>query len=109
MRLGIFKSSPDNAVRPMIEVVNNRDNPDSEYKDIIIHVEEDNTGSLLFGVGVNSDAGLTGSVVVNERNFDILRPPTSLEDIWEGRAWRSAGQEFRMEAVPGTQLQRLHG
>src|SRR5262249_49629730 len=26
-------------------------------------------GSLMFGVGVNSDAGLTGSVIVNERNF----------------------------------------
>ena len=50
--------------------------------------------SLLFGVGVNSDAGLTGSVVVNERNFDICNPPTSWEDIWEGRAWRGAGQGF---------------
>jgi RNA polymerase sigma factor (sigma-70 family) len=27
-------------------------------------------GSLSFGLGVNSNAGLTGSVVLNERNFD---------------------------------------
>src|SRR5262249_2764740 len=40
------------------------------------------------------------------RNFDILRPPTSLEDFLSGRAFRGAGQEFRIEAVPGTQLQR---
>jgi outer membrane protein insertion porin family len=60
----------------------------------------------MFGIGVNSDAGLVGSVVLNERNFDLFRPPTSLADILEGRAFRGAGQEFRLEAVPGTQLQR---
>jgi outer membrane protein insertion porin family len=105
-RLNIFKTSPDGAVRPTVTVVDGPEGPDSEFKDVIIKVEEDNTGSLLFGVGVNSDAGLQGSVVINERNFDILRPPTSFEDIWSGRAWRGAGQEFRAEAVPGTQLQR---
>jgi outer membrane protein insertion porin family len=60
----------------------------------------------MFGVGVNSDAGLTGSVVLNERNFDILRPPTSVDDLLSGRAFRGAGQEFRAEAMPGTQVQR---
>jgi outer membrane protein insertion porin family len=60
----------------------------------------------MFGVGVNSDAGLTGSIVLNERNFDILRPPTSIDDLLSGNAWRGAGQEMRIEAVPGTQLQR---
>src|SRR5207249_916885 len=42
----------------------------------------------------------------NERNFDITRFPTSFADILEGRAFRGAGQELRLEAVPGTQLQR---
>src|SRR5262249_51006666 len=60
----------------------------------------------MFGLGVNSDAGLIGSIVLNERNFDILRPPTSLDDILNGRAFRGAGQEFRLEAVPGTEIQR---
>jgi outer membrane protein insertion porin family len=105
-KLGIFKSSPEGAQHPTIEVVDGPLGPDSEFKDIIIHVEEDNTGSLMFGVGVNSDAGLQGSVVINERNFDIMRPPTSWEDIWDGRAWRGAGQEFRVELVPGTEVQR---
>src|SRR5262249_53427228 len=79
---------------------------DSEFKAVLVQVKETHTGSLMFGVGVNSDAGLVGSVVLNERNFDIFRPPTSLADILEGRAFRGAGQEFRLEAVPGTQLQR---
>jgi outer membrane protein insertion porin family len=105
-RLNIFESSPDAALKPTVTVLDNPADPENPVKDILVNLQEANTGSLMFGVGVNSDAGLTGSVVVNERNFDILRPPTSWEDIWEGRAWRGAGQEFRMEAVPGTQLQR---
>ncbi|HZY84155.1 MAG TPA: hypothetical protein VFE78_04960 [Gemmataceae bacterium] len=74
--------------------------------DVLVTVQETNTGSLLFGVGVNSDAGLTGSIVLNERNFDLKRPPTSLGDLLDGRAFRGAGQELRIEAVPGIQLQR---
>jgi outer membrane protein insertion porin family len=79
--------------------------PPPAGNDVLVTVQETNTGSLLFGVGVNSDAGLSGSVVLNERNFDILRPPTSLEELLRG-AFRGAGQEFRIEAVPGTQTQR---
>src|SRR5262249_4943113 len=45
-------------------------------------------------------------IVLNERNFDILRPPTSIDDILNGTAFRGAGQELRIEAVPGTSLQR---
>ncbi len=100
-RLNIFANQPE---PPQIEI---QDSPcGNAYKDVIVKVQEDNTGSLMFGIGVNSDAGLTGSIVLNERNFDILRPPTSLDDFFNGTAWRGAGQEFRVEAVPGTQLQR---
>src|SRR5207244_8195851 len=79
---------------------------DSEFKNILVNVQETRTGSLLFGLGVNSDAGLTGSIVLNERNFDITRYPTSFDDLLSGHAFRGGGQELRMEAVPGTQLQR---
>src|SRR5262249_61283506 len=59
------------------------------------------TGSLTFGPGVNSDADLTGGVVLNERNFDILQPPTRIDDPFRGNSFRGAGQEFGMEAGPG--------
>jgi outer membrane protein assembly factor BamA len=49
---------------------------------------------------------LNGSIVMNERNFDITRLPTSFDDLIAGNAFRGGGQEFRAEAVPGTQLQR---
>jgi RNA polymerase sigma factor (sigma-70 family) len=71
-----------------------------------LNVQEQPTGGLMFGEGVNSDAGLVGSIVLNERNFDILRSPTCFDDISNGTAWRSAGQEMRIEAVPSTQVQR---
>ncbi len=99
-RLGIFGGMPSVTVLP------DPFNPDSQFKTIRVDVEETSTGSLMFGLGVNSDAGFTGSVVLNERNFDLFRPPTSLEDAISGNAFRGAGQEFRLEAVPGTQVQR---
>lgn len=103
-RLNIFENNPETGIRPTVTVLDpDGDNP---VKDILVSVNETQTGSLLFGLGVNSDAGLVGSIVLNERNFDILRPPTSFEDLLSGRAFRGGGQEFRAEAVPGTQLQR---
>lgn len=91
-------------MRPTVTVLDPEG--DSEFKDLLVQIQETTTGSLLFGVGVNSDAGLNGSIVLNERNFDIARLPTSLDDLISGGAFRGAGQEFRVEAVPGNQLQR---
>lgn len=104
-RLNIFEASQDGSVRPTVSVLDNPADPDSPYKDVLVSVQEASTGSLMFGVGVNSDAGLTGSIVLNERNFDLFRVPTSFDDLLNG-AFRGAGQELRIEAVPGTQLQR---
>ena len=73
---------------------------------IRISPEETQTGRLMFGVGVNSDAGLVGNITLDEQNFDWRQFPTSWEDIMEGRAFRGAGERFRLELVPGTQVQR---
>lgn len=71
-----------------------------------VYVEETRTGRFMFGVAVNSDAGVTGQITVDERNFDITRTPTSWDDFLNGTAWRGAGQGFRIEAQPGSQVQR---
>jgi RNA polymerase sigma factor (sigma-70 family) len=89
-------------------------------KDILVNVQEEKTGSLMFGLGVNSDSGLTGSIVLNERNFDLHQPATAVPGAGQefrveaGHGIRlsvptlqGAGQEFRSEAVPGTQVQRF--
>jgi outer membrane protein assembly complex protein YaeT len=105
-RTQIFENSPEKGIRPIVEIDPKTDFPDAEYKDINVFVKEAPTGSLMVGVGVNSSDGLVGNIVLNERNFDIMRPPTSLADLFSGRAWKGAGQEFRIEASPGTQVQR---
>ncbi|HTI49538.1 MAG TPA: POTRA domain-containing protein, partial [Planctomycetaceae bacterium] len=76
------------------------------YLDYDVNVSETQTGRLMFGVGVNSNAGLVGNFVLSESNFDLFRPPTSMADITNGTAWRGGGQNFRIEATPGTQLSR---
>jgi len=80
--------------------------PPPEFIDIDTYLTEARTGRLMFGVGVNSNSGVVGNIVLSENNFDILRPPTSWEDVWNGTAWRGAGQKFRIEALPGTQVSR---
>lgn len=103
-RLGIFEASPDGSDKPTVTLKD--PNSDSPLKDILVQVKETNTGSLIFGVGVNSDAGLNGSIVLNERNFDITRFPTSIDDLLSGNAFRGAGEEFRLQAMPGTEVQQ---
>jgi outer membrane protein assembly complex protein YaeT len=103
-RSNLFDNSPEFA--PTVSMIERDDVFDPNRKDILVKVKETMTGALMFGASVNSDQGLVGSIVLNERNFDILRPPTSIDDILEGRAWRGGGQEFRLEAVPGTTIQR---
>ncbi len=74
--------------------------------DLIVNVREQQTGRFMFGVGVNSDAGLTAQIVVDEYNFDWKRFPRSVDDILNGTAWRGGGQRLRIEAIPGNRLQR---
>jgi outer membrane protein insertion porin family len=74
--------------------------------DIDVYVRETQTGRLQFGVGVNSDAGLTGSFVIDERNFDWRRFPSSYDEFVNSTAFRGGGQRFRLEALPGKDVQR---
>ena len=74
--------------------------------DLDVMLEEAQTGRIMFGVGVNSDSGLLGNIVIDEQNFDLFRWPTGLDDWKNGQAFRGAGQQFRLEALPGTELQR---
>ena len=97
IRLQIFDNDPP----PAIEVMP-PDNPDSPFRDIKVTVRETRTGI----VGVNSNAGLNGTFTVNQRNFDILKVPTSVSDLLGGKAFRGGGQELRLTAMPGTTIQR---
>jgi hypothetical protein len=74
---------------------------DSTCKDTLVRIQEANTGSLLFGIGIDSNAGLTGSITTNERNFDLGPLPMPFEDILNDTPFRDAGPNERIEVVPG--------
>lgn len=71
-----------------------------------IQVTEARTGMFTIGAGINSDAGVTGQIILDERNFDITRFPRSWDDFVNGTAFRGAGQGFRLEAIPGNRVER---
>ncbi|MGN6545969.1 MAG: BamA/TamA family outer membrane protein, partial [Aureliella sp.] len=73
---------------------------------IDIYVQEARTGRVVLGGSVNSDLGVAGQVIIDERNFDWRRLPTSWSDLFGGRAFRGAGQNFRAELMPGSNVQR---
>lgn len=76
------------------------------FVDVDINVAEARTGRLQFSVGVNSDSGVIGSIVLEEQNFDITNVPTSMADWTSGSAFRGNGENFRIEAVPGDEVSR---
>lgn len=76
------------------------------FADIEIHAQEAQTGRIMIGGAYNSDNGVTGQITIDERNFDIARYPRSWADVVDGRAFRGAGQGFRLELLPGRDVQR---
>lgn len=80
--------------------------PPGPLTDIIVNVQETQTGRFMLGASVNSDAGVTGQIVIDEKNFDWRKIPTSVDDFINGSAFRGAGQGLRIEALPGDEVQR---
>ena len=77
-------------------------------RDALINVEESaKAGDLLFGVGVTSNSGLVGSVVVDIKNFDLFDWPRSFAEFIKLKSFHGAGQRLRIEAQPGTELNRF--
>jgi outer membrane protein insertion porin family len=81
--------------------------PPRNYADIDVAVDEAPTGRLALGIGATSYGGLSGNFILHERNFDILNFPRSFRELFSGQAFRGAGQELRIEASPGTQINRF--
>ncbi len=80
--------------------------PEDQVRDVLIQVQETNTGSILFGAGVSSDLGVLGAVNLTQRNFDIADYPEDFEEFITGRAFRGAGQFFSLNLSPGTENSR---
>ena len=80
--------------------------PTEVERDVLVEVKEGQTGSISLGAAVSSDAGLLGAFNLTQRNFDVMDPPESFDEMVTGRAFRGAGQTFSLNLQPGSEFQR---
>jgi outer membrane protein assembly factor BamA len=80
------------------------DKPDS--RDLLIEVVEAQTAIFMFGAGITSNAGILGNITYEQRNFDIANVPTSWSELFSTKGFTGAGQLFRVNIEPGTELSR---
>ena len=73
-------------------------------KNVEVHIKEGQTGQWMLGAGVSSDRGLIGSMVWEQRNFDIKDRPGSFSELIKGDAFKGAGQNLRIALQPGTEF-----
>ncbi len=80
--------------------------PATDYADLDVTIAQTTTGRINIGGAYNSDNGIVGQFIIDEKDFDITRFPRNFQDILDGNAFRGGGQAFRLEVVPGQDLQR---
>lgn len=71
----------------------------TDHKNLVIGVEEKNTGDIRVGAGFSSLDELSGFVEVSQGNFDLFQSPYFLGT--------GAGQKIRLRMVVGTQRRDL--
>ncbi len=76
---------------------------DPATRDVLVEVNEQKTASFNIGAGINSNGGVGGSFVFEQRNFDITNVPNDVRDVFSEHAFTGGGQEFRAAFEPGTQ------
>ena len=81
-------------------------NPNNTLDLDVIVPQTTGTGRLNVGGTYSSDNGLVGQIIIDERDFDFRRWPRNLREAFGPSAWRGAGQHFRLEIVPGDELER---
>jgi len=69
--------------------------PIAGRQDLIVNVQEKNTGNFTVGAGYSSVEGLVGYAEVSQGNFDLLNPPY----------FTGAGEKFRLRVQLGSQDQ----
>jgi outer membrane protein insertion porin family len=75
-----------------------------DTRDVLVNVKEAQTASIGAGAAVNSNLGLNGNFTYEQKNFDIANVPGRVEDLLSDRSFTGAGQEFRVNFQPGTQV-----
>ncbi|MBT6283310.1 MAG: BamA/TamA family outer membrane protein [Phycisphaerae bacterium] len=73
-------------------------------RDLLVEVDERQTGSVNFGVLAGSDSGLMGNISLTQSNFDVTDWPESWSEFWQRKAFVGAGQQFSMAFQPGDKV-----
>jgi len=92
-------------VRPVGEpYIYDPNEPELLGQNASVGIKEGQTGMIMVGGGVSSDAGVMGQFVFQQRNFDITDWPKSFKDFITGNAFKGAGQTLRISLNPGTEI-----
>ena len=103
---GLFRRPGPGAPSQGVKVtVQPEDSDNPGYRDVLIEVEETVTGRFSVGAAISSDAGVIGTIAIQERNFDVGAWPHSIDELIAGEAFRGAGQAFNLTVAPGTEVQ----
>ena len=81
--------------------------PNRSFADVVTSVSEAPTGRFMLGVGASGSQGLNGNLTISERNFDLLNFPRSWDDLTSGKAFRGGGQDFQIQLMAGTLINRF--
>ncbi len=81
------------------------EDPDTPgVRDLLVEVDERQTGSVNFGIMAGSDSGLIGNISMTQSNFDITDWPESWSEFWQRKSFVGAGQQFSMAFQPGDEV-----
>ncbi len=80
--------------------------PRQQISPIDVYVQEARNGRIIVGGTVNSDLGVAGQVIIDDRSFDFRDVPSSWSRFWSGQSFRGGGQHLRAELMPGNEVQR---
>lgn len=103
-----YFQTPERVSGVSFELLPVEDAPDQV--DLQVNVTEGDTGSLLWGAGISTGAGIIGRIQFTKRNFDLFRLPSSwnpvtiVREIIENKAFHGAGQELELFLAPGTEI-----
>ncbi len=77
-------------------------------EDLVVDIEEGETGYFMFTLGASTDGGIFGGGSINKSNFDIADAPSSpwaaVPEFFSNEAFHGGGQTLRLSAMPGTRF-----
>lgn len=100
-----FFQDPASLQGPRLQLEPVADDP--EAVDIGLDVTDGPTGQLRWGVGISTGQGVQGQITFNKSNFDLWKPPSSLNpitalgEILDNKAFHGGGQNLGMLLAPG--------